>query len=729
MLLVDINCCPKLSTSSEMVRDYAKADFAAIRSSISEIDWFDELTPLNAQESWDKFKVILEETVNKSIPLKPRRGSVRPMWMNQNIIRLIRKKRRLWNWYQTTREYAELVSFKNVQKLVNSTIRNAKRNLERKLAKNVKKNPKAFYSYLNKQSKSRSSVGPLKHNDKTVSDDPGMADVLNKFFASVFTKENVTTMPVPEQVFDGDAPVKNAHICPECIVAKIKKLKPGSAPGPDKIPAKILIELKEELAIPLCMIFIKSLKEGVVPADWKLANVAPIFKKGNKDSPGNYRPISLTCILSKIMESLIRDHIMAHLDLYKLIRLSQHGFLQHRSTVTNLLEYLDKITELIDSGANVDVFYLDFAKAFDKVPHQRLLAKLRGHGITGLITGWIENWLSDRLQRVVLNGCFSSWLPVTSGVPQGSVLGPILFIIYINDIDLAVATSSIFLFKFADDTKGIKEIKGESCARELQEALNNLFAWSEEWQMLFNADKCHIIHLGRTNPNFPYSINGTGLVVVEEEKDLGVLIHKSCTPSSQVAKAAKKANSVLGQLMRAVSYRDRFTYIRLYKEFVRPHLEYAVQTWCPWLQRDIDLLEDVQKRAVRAVSGINGSYAEKLSTLNLPSLTARRERGDMIQTFKIVNQIDNVDPKNYFQFSATQHNHATRQGAFIEAALPHQDNVPIPTTNLVVQNGNLDLRRNFFTHRVVNKWNNLDQSVKTATGLNEFKNKYDAKKD
>ena len=186
----------------------------------------------------------------------------------------------------------------------------------------MKNNPKAFYSYLNKQIKFCSSVGPLKNNGETVSDDSRMADILNKFFASVFTKENVTSMPVPEQVFHGDAPLKNAHICPECIVTKIKKLKPGSAPGPDKITAKILLELKEELAIPLCLIFIKSLKEGCVPADWKLANVAPIFKKGNRDSPGNYRPISLTCILSRVMESLTRDHIMAHLDLYKLIRLS-----------------------------------------------------------------------------------------------------------------------------------------------------------------------------------------------------------------------------------------------------------------------------------------------------------------------------------------------------------------------------------------------------------------------
>ena len=181
--------------------------------------------------------------------------------------------------------------------------------------------------------------------------------------------------------------------------------------------------------------------------------------------------------------------------------------------------------------------------------------------------------------------------------------------------------------------------------------------------------------------------------------------------------------------LRAVSYRDKFTYIKLYKEFVRPHLEYAVQTWSPWLQRDKDLLEDVQRRAVRAVSGLTGSYEEKLSTLKLPSLITRRERGDMIQTFKIVNRLDNVDPANYFEFVANHHNHATRQGAVIEAPIPHEDNVVIPTTNLVVQNGNLDLRRNFFTHRVVNKWNNLDQSIKTAASLNEFKNKYDASLD
>ena len=320
----------------------------------------------------------------------------------------------------------------------------------------------------------------------------------------------------------------------------------------------------------------------------------------------------------------------------------------------------------------------------------------------------------------------AGWLPVTSGVPQGSVLGPILFLVYINDIDLAVDATSVALFKFADDTKGVKVIKDQTSANELQLTLDSLFTWSQEWQMLFNIDKCHIIHMGKSNPKYSYNINGVPMVVVEEEKDLGVLVHQSCTPSSQVAKAAKKANSILGQLLRAFSYRDKVTYVNLYKQFVRPHLEYAVQAWCPWLQKDKDLLEDVQKRAIRAVSGMAGSYEEKISILKLPSLTARRERGDMIQTFKIVNRLDNVDPNDYFQFSADHHNHATRQAANL-IVNENNENVPVPSANLVKPNGNQDLRTNFFTHRVINGWNSLDQTVKSAKTLNEFKNQYDAK--
>ena len=198
----------------------------------------------------------------------------------------------------------------------------------------------------------------------------------------------------------------------------------------------------------------------------------------------------------------------------------------------------------------------------------------------GEIFNWIQSWLGNRKQRVVLNGSQSAWATVPSGVPQGSVLGPLLFIIYINEIDSAVDVLHCLL-KFADEAKGIHKVNNDSDAEKLQKDLDNLFKWSCDWQMLFNLDKCHILHLGNTNPCHNYNINGHSLLNVDEEKDLGVIITSSCTPSKHVSAAALKGNSVLGQLLRTFTYRDRYTFIKLYKQYVRPHLEYCVQAWHP----------------------------------------------------------------------------------------------------------------------------------------------------
>lgn len=324
------------------------------------------------------------------------------------------------------------------------------------------------------------------------------------------------------------------------------------------------------------------------------------------------------------------------------------------------------------------------------------------------------------MQRVVLNGSQSEWSNVSSGVPQGSVLGPLLFIIYINDIDAAVDTIHCSLLKFADDTKGIRTVNSDYDAKQLQKDLDNLSKWSSDWQMLFNLDKCHILHFGKSNPRHQYNINGHPLLAVDEEKDLGILINSSCTPSKQVSAAALKGNQVLGQLMRAFTYRDRYTFIKLYKQYVRPHLEYCIQAWSPWLQQDIDILENVQRRAVKAVSGLSGSYEQRLSSLDLLSLQHRRQRGDMIETFKILKQIDDIDQSHFFSLSASNHHYATRQ-----ATLMH-DSLPVPSLGLVKGPCKLALRANFFSQRVVAPWNALTADVKNSSDVNAFKINYDA---
>ena len=545
-----------------------------------------------------------------------------------------------------------------------------------------------------------------------------MAGMLNSFFSSVFTDEDLDNMPTPETLYHGDSPLLDADITPEKVKKKIDAMRANAAPGPDKLCPRLLKGVSEHICTPLATIFKKSLDEGVVPADWRSANVTPIFKKGSKASVGNYRPVSLTSVLCKVMEGLLKDVLMKHLLQNNILNASQHGFMQKKSCLTNLVEYLDVLTKLVDEGHSVDVVYLDFSKAFDKVPHARLLAKLTACGVGGKLLAWIKAWLSDRKQRVVLNGHASEWLPVLSGVPQGSVLGPLLFLVYINDLDKALNLNSSFIFKFADDTKVLRVVNSEADRASFQEEIDSLFAWSQEWQMLFNADKCKVIHFGSRNQRFSYTMDGyapAGTVLEEtaQEKDVGVMVHESLKPSAQVAKAAAKANQVLGQMARAVTLRDKVTWPRLYKTYVRPHLEYAVQSWNPWTQADKEVLEKVQARALRYMSGCEGSsYEERLKAANLTTLEARRERGDMIQVWKYLHHMQDVDPALLFTLKQEVAVRTTRLSAD-EFALADK-----PASH--------DERRHFFTVRVIRDWNSLPAEVKRSGSVNTFKNNYDA---
>jgi hypothetical protein len=262
------------------------------------------------------------------------------------------------------------------------------------------------------------------------------------------------------------------------------------------------------------------------------------------------------------------------------------------------------MTSELDNRKAADVIYLDFAKAFDTVPHERLKKRLKSHCIGGDILRWISAWLSDRKQRVVLNGKESSWEEVLSGVPQGSVLGPLLFTtIFINDLDIAVSELELLL-KFADDTKVSRVICSDADRAGLQEALNKLMEWASLWGMRFNVSKCKVMHMGRGNTKSDYEMDGTVLEKTREEKDLGVIVQESLKPAAQCRKAAKTAMSVLGQITRAFRYRDKSVFVQLYKQYVRPHLDFATQAWSPWQQGDIEALESVQRRVVNMVSGL-----------------------------------------------------------------------------------------------------------------------------
>ena len=501
-------------TTKELVPDWAKANMVKMREMLGETEWGVELDQLGGVESMDKFYSLVDKVTLECVPRKLRRTSNKPLWMTSNIMRMLRKKRRLWRAYTEEayyrQDFRDFIAYREVQKEIRKEIGKAKRKVEKNLAKNAKKNPKKFYSYLKSKTSNRVGVGPLLGEEGLVTDDKEMAGILNAQYTSVFTSEDTTSMPEPELLYTGGNPLNVVRFEREEVEKKLRKVKSSGAPGPDGLWSKVLHDMAEVLAVPLTIIFNRLMEEGGVPQIWRMANVCPIFKKGTKGDPANYRPVSLTCVVGKVMESLIRDKIVEHLERNRLIRASQHGFMAGRSTTTNLIVYMDALTKLMEEGKAVDVLYLDFAKAFDKVPHLRLLQKCQGLGVGGKVLEWIRAWLGDRQQRVVLNGEKSEWAEVLSGVPQGSVLGPTLFLIFINDIDRAVDLTSSMLLKFADDTKMARVVESSEQQREFQSNIDRLEQWSDDWQMLFNSGKCHILHLGFNNSKHEYRMGGGG---------------------------------------------------------------------------------------------------------------------------------------------------------------------------------------------------------------------------
>jgi hypothetical protein len=357
--------------------DWQRADWEAMRKELLDTTWRNGLADMPTELAWNTFAEKVKHLMDKYIPCRRRRNQNRPKWMSTEIMRAIRKKKRLWKVVkdgQITEEY------KRVEKSVKNMIRKAKRKFERKLAAGGEANRRPFFAYVKQKTKTRLAVGPLKdQSGNTVADDVGMANLLNGTFKAVFTRENAGEVPELEEL-PHQRKLRTVKFTAKVVKKKIADLRTDAAAGPDGIGPRVLQELACGLAPALVEIFTKSLRDGVVPEAWKDANVTPIFKKGAKSSPENYRPVSLTSVCCKVMESIIRDAVSNHLTENGLIRSSQHGFMKGRSCATNLLEFLEAATTAVDRGEAFDAVYLDFAKAFDKVPHQRLLKKMAAHG-------------------------------------------------------------------------------------------------------------------------------------------------------------------------------------------------------------------------------------------------------------------------------------------------------------------------------------------------------------
>ena len=521
--------------------------------------------------------------------------------------------------------------------MVKTLLRKAKRRFERSIALKAKTQSKAFWGVTRRLLKTKSGVAPLlsdpKDSNSMKFDDTDKANLLLNQFSSVFTSEPEGEIPRINQRTNKNIP--DLSITLETVKDALKEININKSCGPDNLHPRLLLELADLIALPVTILFNATLKSGNLPKDWKMAYITGIFKKGSKHLPENYRPISLTSILCKILEKFVRNSVINHLMENELLSKKQFGFVSGRSTLTQLLYYLNECIEKIANGNVVDVIYLDFAKAFDTVPHRRLLGKLESYGIRGKLLKWIKSFLEERKQQVIVNGSKSSIAPVISGIPQGTVLGPVLFVIYINDLLELISSDG---FMFADHTKIFRQITSRDDAIDLQEDLRKLEEWSSIWLLKFNADKCHVLTLGKFHDikhAKKYTLCNHELEHVPTEKDLGVTIDEELKFDEHITRKIQVANGIVGQIRRSFSYLNSETFRRLYVAFVRPHLEYCQAAWSPHLLRYINALENVQIRATKLVDGLgNLNYPEQLKRINLPTLAFRRRRGDMIEIFK-----------------------------------------------------------------------------------------------
>jgi hypothetical protein len=720
VLTFDFNCYVEFESKYKVHRFYDKGDYENMEKDL-DLDWdlkFNRVKD-DADAQWSEFCNILKEAEDKWIPKKIFSGA--PRWkeygkvpLEASNLKKIRKKHRCWQRFLETREGTKWNEYCRQRNQVRNISRKILRSTERDIAKEAKKNPKKFWSYVHSKTKTRSGISQLQTTETgddgkpvMTKNDVGKAQVLLQQFSSVFTQEPPGTIPtLPEREFDH--PLSTIELTEDMIVKKLTKLHIAKSPGPDAIHPRLLKELATTVARPLLIIFSTSLRTGKLPKDWKLAHISAIFKKGSRSLVNNYRPISLTCICCKVLESIIRDHLISHMKANMLFSLRQYGFITGRSTTLQLLKVLDKWTEILDKGGQVDVIYMDFMKAFDQVPHKRMINKLYSYGIRGDVLEWIRDFLFERSHRVGVNGSFSDWASVISGIPQGSVLGPILFVIYINDLP-DMLNSECYLF--ADDTKLFNEINSKRDQELLQQDLNTLHEWSKKWLLNFHPDKCKVLSicLSKIISKHVYKLKCGDdvheLENVDRIKDLGVTVDSKLSFETHIHEKVSKANVMAGIIRRNFTFLDEDMFKCLYKSHVRPHLEYANSAWQSHKLKHIDALENVQRRATRYLPALKGlSYIERLRKLHMPTLTYRRARGDMIEVFKILNVYDrDVSPKLSLNV------HPTRGHSF----------------KLCKTRAQRDIRKYFFTLRVTDMWNSLPAAVVMADSLNSFKNRLD----
>jgi Reverse transcriptase (RNA-dependent DNA polymerase)/Endonuclease-reverse transcriptase len=642
--------------------NWNKVNMKLLNESLKKCQWslMDDVDGVNAK--CEKFYTLVNQTIAEVVPILKVNTHKYPPWFDRSVINSVNDKNRAYRCWKRTGQDSDRVKFQVKRTFFNKLKVDKHREYIQKVDADVSRNPKLLWGFIRRKTMSKRIPLEVEFQNVKAGSINTCCQLFSDYFESTFLPASVTSEELPEAFQYGDDSLSCISINKHEVELCLRNLNNNKSPGPDLIPMKVLKYCSEVLSAPLTDIFNCSLKEGTFPNRWKLSHVTPVLKKGSRFKVVNYRPISLLSVFSKIFESLLHKRISNHVS--KWIAPEQHGFVRRKSTITNLAEFTSEIARNINNRVQVDAVYTDFSKAFDRVDHRLLLHKLSSFGISGQLHCLLSDYLNKRVQKVVIGSGTSSCADVTSGVPQGSVLGPLLFTMFVNDIPQSMKTSQCLMY--ADDLKIFRPIHDLTECSLLQEDLKNLENWCRVWKLTLNISKCNVITFTNKRKNvvsFEYMIGSDKLTRVCAIKDLGVIVSSDFSYSKHIDSIKPKAYRLLGLLRRnCLPEFKKATNRALYISLVRPQVEYASVIWNPHHITKVQGIERVQMRFIKLMGEQfdnivyhRDNYLKLCSENLLTPLTTRRRNMDMVFLHKLVNgEIDSATVLQQLNFNVPQ---------------------------------------------------------------------------
>ena len=704
---------PTRTTYKRKIFKYRQADWNLMNNTLTEIDWPNLLNDtVNIDDATSLFQDKLDTVIKRHVQSATIRFSNRDKcWINADIKLGIKKRNKLYRKAKRSNSDQDWTLFKRQRNHVTLSIRKAKETHITRLADKLEtseNNSKLWWklakAVLNPDYVQKSIPSLVDDNNIHYSDPTAKANLLNNYFASICTVNDDHVPLDPESILD-IPPLEIFQFNQQDVYKELQALDTNKAMGPDEISPIVLKNLAGALALPIFLICLKSKSTCKYPFTCKNANVTPLFKKGDPHKPNNYRPISLLSILGKIREKIIYKNLFNHVKAH--ISPSQSGFLPGHSTVTQLLEIYHKILSSLDEKKETLLCFFDISKAFDRVSHRAIINKLKHFNVKGDALKWFADYLDNRFQRVIIDGKYSEWKRIFAGVPQGSILGPLLFLIFINDI---VTDIDVLIRLFADDTSlNLSSSELLQSHILMQNDINTISEWALKWSVTFNLDKNTFLLISRRQSPTQLSLtfNGQSINQSNKHKHLGVTFNSQGNWSHHMEEVITKANKRLGILLNLKYVLSRNALKTLYISNVRSIIEYSDILWDCIPDYLLKRLERINLNAIRCITGLTiSTHTPKLYTESgLQPLYIRRKIHRLTQMYKIVHGL---------------------APTYLTELLPERtaDRNPYPVRNTDVYTPykcRTESLNNSFFPQTIRDWNKLPPNIQNAPSVASFK--------